>query len=465
MTPRTSKHAAPSRVASFESGVDDDVVELTPCPAVAPSRLHEVAFRADAWLPHEIAQLRAAFAIDDSLEAIAAGLGRPRAGVASKIYDLGLRRQSRRPWSEFDDAALARDYGTMSAATIAGHLGRAVTSIYARAQLLGLSEPAAPPWSAWEDAQLREGYARDLAVTQLAALIGRPPDGLTTRASKLGLRHPSQPADWSSLELARMLELAESGMRYLAIIEQLVIEGYPRRSKAGLGPKLRAIGYGRGWGRGWTDDEDALLRHCYATGASLTPLRARLGRSRTSTAWRTRELGLQGTHAQPNGFMQGRVWTDAETDRLREAYGKVNSRELAAELGRDLRAMYTRAFALGLKHGWMRDFTAQEDAEIRAAWTDGTPLRVLAQHQQRDPAVISKHAIRLGCAFNSPDRPVQPQRGRKRGARTGTAAAIPTSDDADAETPSAAGTARKQSGKTGMAGQDGIEADSRPQQP
>lgn len=395
--------------------LDVDVVELVACPAPAGTpRLHEMPFRGNGWTSAETASLRDLFAADNAIETIAAELGRPLHGVRSKIHELGLRRNSVRPWSEWDDAELIRSYGEVSAASIAANLSRAVPSIYARAQMLGLTEAAAAPWDAWEDAQLAAGYARGIPVQQLAVMIGRTLSATATRACTLGLRHAAQPPDWSNDEIARMLTLAESGVRYLKIIEILVEEGYPRRTKAGLGPKLRSLGYGRGWGRAWTPDEDALLRNGYATGASLTPITERLGRTQCSIRWRAQELGLRGTHPNRDGFRAGPVWSDDDIATLRAEYGTTRTRELAAKLGRPLRAIYSRTNLLGLRHPFLRDFTPEDDEAIRTAWRDGTPLSRLARTLTRDVAVISKHAIRLGIPFNASDRPTPPNRGRRR---------------------------------------------------
>ena len=393
--------------------LDGDIIELVPWPAATPvAPLAELAFRKNAWLPHELATLRNRFAADEAISDIAAALRRPLHGVASKLWELGLRRNSKRPWGDFEDAVLTAEYGLVATASLALGLGRGVTAIYARAQLLGLSD-ANPAWEPWEDAQLRAGYARGVPLVQLAALIGRPLSGLSSRASLLGLKHPSHPCDWSNEEATRALELAATGMRYVAIIEQLSAEGHPRRSKAGFGSHVRKLGYGRGWGRRWTVEEDALLSHAYASGTSLTPLTARLSRTRCSVRWRAQSLGLQGAHPQRDGFRGGPVWSDSDLAVLRAEYGITPTRTLAAKLGRKLAAVYTRANVLGLRHPFMRDFTSEDDAAIAAAWHDGTPLAELARSQGRDIAVLSKHAIRIGLAFNDPARPVRPDRRRK----------------------------------------------------
>ena len=377
--------------------LDADIVELTPfvpdqqTGTTAP--LAELAFRADAWLPDEIQRLRAAFADDCTLEEIATMLGRSRASIATRIYDLGLRRNSRRSWIAWEDEELARCYTHEPTATLAARLGRGVSALYARAQLLGLSETGSPPYSGWEDAQIRAGYAKGVPVAQIASLIGRPFAGVISRASALAL--------------------AATGVPYVVIARALASEGFPARNSRSLGQRLRKLGYGRGWGRPWIIEEDELLRHAYATGASLTPLRERLGRSPHSIRWRAEALGLRGTHVRRDGFRQGPVWTAEDEARLRADYGKVPTRELARDLGRGVRAVLYHANRLGLVHGFMRAFSAHEDRAIRNAWTHGVSMVDVAQALGRDPAVIGKHAARIGCRFNDPARPVRGPRTRR----------------------------------------------------
>ncbi|MGZ8327377.1 MAG: hypothetical protein ACXW27_08665 [Allosphingosinicella sp.] len=298
-----------------------------------------------------------------------------------------------------EDAELARRYGLEPAATIAGDLGRAVTAVYARAWALGLAQTMPPDWSEWEDAQLRAGYAAAIPVAQIGVLIGRPLSGVMARASTLRLRHPSMPADWSQSEIERMLELAQSGMLYSRIRRQMIAEGFPPRSKQGFGQKLRILGYGRGWGRPWTPDEDELVRRAYAAGDSLTPLIAGLGRTRTSLCWRARHLGVAGTHkAGTGGFRQGPVWTPEQNARLREAYGKVPMQELADELGRKVRAVYVHAHHLGLSANYNRRFTGDEDRLLRETIEAGRPLRTLCKPLGRNIDALQRRVKRLGLA-------------------------------------------------------------------
>lgn len=373
--------------------LDVDVVELVACPPrPAPAPLAEIAFRGNAWLPDELDSLRTMFAAGDDLGVIADSLGRGRAGVSSKLCELGLRRTSPRPWTELEDHLLVHRYGTVPAAEIALELGRGCAAVYVRAQILGLTEGNPPPYTEWEDAQIRAGYRQGLRPDAIALLIGRTLLSVRTRASKLRARSIYANEDWSQEELDRLLDLANEGHRYLKIIEILEGEGYARRTKAGLGPKLRQLGYRRGWGRRWQPEEDDLLRAAYRDGASLVPLRQRLGRSQHSIKWRAEELGLQGTHPNKDGFRSDPCWTPAEDEKLRELYGKIPTRELCVRLGRKRGGVFQRAWHMGLKHGYWRPYTPDELRAFRVAFVRGISIADLAIALNRHAMTVSKYA-------------------------------------------------------------------------
>ncbi len=395
-----------------------DLVELVPCPAPARDgpglALREVAFREDAWLPEDIDDLRRRFAADEDLQEVADALGRTLAAVSTRVRDLGLRRNSSRPWTATDDAYLAGHYGHEATSMVAAALGRSCGAVYARAGLLGLSEPNAPPYTAWEIAQIRAGYAQNVPVAQLGVLIGRPASGIATVASRLDIRHANGPRGWSGVEQQRALELAEAGLRYAVVADRLHGEGFPRRSGNTVGQSLRRLGHERGWGRPWLPEEDDLLRDAYAHDKSLTPLRSRLGRSRTSIAWRAGELELQGTHARPNGWRTEPSWTAEDIAVLRRDYGTVPTPELARRLGRPKAGVYAKAWSLRLQHGFMRAFSEDEERAIRVAHRHDVSLTDLSTALDRDVAVVSKHAIRMGIPFSARTRraPRGPRRNR-----------------------------------------------------
>jgi len=407
--------------------LDPDLVELVPCapslPTAPRTALAEVTFRADAWLPGDLQRLRALFEADEPVIEIAAQLGRTVNAVRTRIEDLGLRRNSQRSWSAEDDCELSSRYGREPTSAIAASLGRSCGAVYARAGALGLTEGNAPAYTPWEDAQLVAGYERGITIATISVMIGRPGSGIISRAQHLGLRHKNKAANWTDLEVLRALELAEAGMFYTAIGRTLGAEGFPTRSKVAVERVLHSLGYARGWGRAWTPEEDVLLRRVYERGESLTPLRFRLGRTAGSLRWRAEYLGLRGTHANSGGFRGGPIWSPQDETLLTARYGHEPTRAVAAALGRPLRAIYTKAHALGLVHGWMKPFTAEDAAAIRIAYHRGLSLTDLADALGRDIAVVSKHAKRhLDLHFSA--RTVKAPRGPRALRRTWTLAAI-----------------------------------------
>ena len=388
-----------------------DVVELVPCAgalADGTARVREVAYHPTVWLPAEDDRLRELFARDEPIAAIAGSVGRTFQATRNRVCVLGLRRNSARPWLGEEDAELLARYGEESAAAIASDLGRSTGAVYARANLLGVTEDAAADYDSWEDAQIRAGYEREVPVAQIAALIGRPLLGVRSRATLLGLRHASQPPGWSDAEVTRALELAEDGHPYRKIVVTLAREGFPARSPRAFGLHVRKLGYGRGWGRDWTGEEEDLLRQAYAEGRSIAQLARRMGRGRSSVMWKAGELGLHGTHRNKAGWRTERCWTDEDEAILRAEYGKTPNAELARKLDRKWSACRVRANNLGLQHGWMRAFTAAEDDALLIAWQEGLSMVDVAAAMQRDPAVVGKRIRRVwGLAFNDPQRPAR----------------------------------------------------------
>lgn len=386
------------------------VVELVACP-VRPEpegRLPEMPFRQNAWTPQEIATLETGFRADIPLAEIAAALGRGLAGVRDKVATLGLRRHSQRPWTPDEDNWLSRHYGSRATADVAADLGRACSAVYARAGVLGLTEGNPPRWTSWEDAQLRAGYAAAVPIAQIAILIGRPLSGTASRANSLGLRHPAKPPDWTEAEAMLTLSLAEEGHRYGHIASLLVEAGYCERSKIAIKAILQRLGYGRGWGRSWTPEEDALLTLAYREGKSLTPLLTRLGRTRCSIRWRSEYLGLRGTHAMRDGFRGGPVWSDDDIATLRALYGKIPMTELATRMGRTKASLFTRANNLGLVHGYQKPWTDDERHALKRAYDNGVAFADVVTALGRNHAAVHKYAQKMGLLFGRRPRCTPP---------------------------------------------------------
>jgi len=116
-------------------------------------------------------------------------------------------------------------------------------------------------------------------------------------------------------------------------------------------------------------------------------------------AFRPQYLDLQGTHARPNGWRTEPPWTAEEIAVLRRDYGKVKTTAIAEGLGRKRSGVLQKAFQLGLTHGYIRRFSDDEKQAIRIARNTGISLIDLSAALSRDPAVVAKHAVRMGIPF------------------------------------------------------------------
>ena len=89
-----------------------------------------------------------------------------------------------------------------------------------------------------------------------------------------------------------------------------------------------------------------------------------------------------------------RRFTESEDDYLRSHCCTVSRRDMAACLGRSLRAVESRCRKLGLRKFRIRAFTAKEDRIIRTA--KGRTSVEIARLLGRTPAVVRMRALRLG---------------------------------------------------------------------
>jgi hypothetical protein len=107
-----------------------------------------------------------------------------------------LMSQPRRiPWSDRDDALLARAYGVRRTAIIARHLGRTVAALNERARVLKLA--VLPRWTAEQDSVLVEQRGR-LTAKEIGRGLGRSAQAVQARMQVLELTaeyHWSEPAE------------------------------------------------------------------------------------------------------------------------------------------------------------------------------------------------------------------------------------------------------------------------------
>jgi hypothetical protein len=146
------------------------------------------ASAARAYAVSEDAAIRATFARAGQLEELSAQLGRSPDALRVRAAKLGLHRPVRRPrWSASEDAAVRDGYDNgLSCREIARELpGRTRAAVAARARKLGLATHARR-WTALDDERLRRLAGRH-SIDELARRLGRTPDALRQRASKLGI--------------------------------------------------------------------------------------------------------------------------------------------------------------------------------------------------------------------------------------------------------------------------------------
>jgi hypothetical protein len=100
--------------------------------------------------------------------------------------------------------------------------------------------------------------------------------------------------------------------------------------------------------RRWTDREDARLRRAYAR-ARTTALAAELGRSVQAVLSRANVLGLhKAAHCIPRGRQPKHPWRADEDALLRRLYADTPTAQIAAQLGRTEASTYQRARTLRL---------------------------------------------------------------------------------------------------------------------
>jgi hypothetical protein len=245
-----------------------------------------------SWSEREDAVLAAATRAGLPAWVVAERLGRPLGQVRWRRRALGLAVSAARPYSAADDAAIRvifRDDGDVQ--ELAARLGRSPEALRLRAVKLGVYRPARRRrWSAGEDAAVRDGYDSGLSCERIAReLPGRTPAAVAARARKLGLATHAR--RWTALDDERLRHLAgrypvEELARRLGRTPDALRQ---RASKLRLAPL--DSGASPRAGAPWTAAEEELLRlHAGLNPGVLGPL---LGRSDRAVTIRLSKLGLR----------------------------------------------------------------------------------------------------------------------------------------------------------------------------
>jgi hypothetical protein len=151
----------------------------------------------------------------------------------------------------------------------------------------------------------------------------------------------------------------------------------------------------------WSPEEDDRLRQAYAAGERVDLVAEELGRTVKATYSRAKKLELTHPREIKGGFIKSRTWSPQEDSLLRELYGNVRTSELPARIGRSKSAIFNRAHQLDLHHGYQRCWTRSELEALRIAHERGIGIADLASALGRKSFSVSKFATHRGYKFGS----------------------------------------------------------------
>lgn len=315
------------------------------------------------WSDQELADLRAMYP-SRTARALELHFGRSWLSIRHKVQEQGLKkppnktRKKGRPWSDLEVKLLRELYPDPDTPLeeIGAHfIGRSLTAVAAMAHLLGLRRVNL--WTEEEIAVLRQLWP-DKTLAELVGILERSPRAIKRKAYKLGLRRrPMVAADPRDDEAAMGPRERKSRRRavrpwsreevqclqhmYRTHSLEEIAKNLDHRSVASIKNKASELGLTQK--KGWTAEQDNLIREYYHLGLSWREIAKRLNRSKTGVQLRERALGLE-----RKGF---RSWTPREDGFLREHWSTRDAGELAEQLDRTVRAVLTRACRLGLRAG------------------------------------------------------------------------------------------------------------------
>lgn len=220
-------------------------------------------------------------------------------------------------------------------------------------------------YSAREIERIKELRAAGWSVPAMCRELRRPRAGLQTKISDLGLGVDER---WRDDEDRIIVSAVDRGLTNREIVKLL-----PGRSLKGVKSRAYKICRGRG-AEFWTAEESDMLRAAVMRGDNLVAFAASIGRTTGSVRWRSRYLGLMGLHPKASV-----TFTAAEDRRIAEGWRRQEPpKEIADELGRTLRAVYCRAFMLGVAGTYRRKITQAEIEAVRAGAAVRQPAKEIA---------------------------------------------------------------------------------------
>jgi len=292
------------------------------------------------WTPEDDEKLRRLHVERRTPSQIARALKRTKKDIVHRARSTGLYRDQS-GWTAEEDHLLRKLYGTVPYREIAGRLGRSVTAVTAHAGYLGIAGARTwPPWTEEEKSLLRRIYGT-MSVAEVAERVGRSVSAVARRAGMFGLTK-NFGSPWSAEEDSLLTRLHAEGKGYAEIGRQL------ERTATSVGTRAAKLGLTvtQPMRVRWSAREQAVLRELYGR-VTNRKIAARLGRSIASIGLKARELGIVDAPAPP--------WTEEEDRYMIRHYASKTRREIAEALERSIPAIAARAKFLGLSQKRTRE--------------------------------------------------------------------------------------------------------------
>ncbi|WP_287343979.1 hypothetical protein [Mesorhizobium sp.] len=266
----------------------------------------------------------------------------------------------------------------------------------------GSRGPDRSGWTVAEDNIVKGGYARRLTITKLideleaSGFKRRSAAGISGRAKFLGCLSSRASEEWLEREDEILRGAYAAEIRIADIVGMLEAEGF-KRTRGAIQMRAIVLRISTDRVNYWTEEE---------TRIALDGLRA--GKPHREVLQDLRDAGFHRgdtaifKFAKKHNILRHREppWTDAEYELLRQRYDeKVAVKEIAAELGRKLQAVRSKASNLGLKQ--RTAWTPEEYEQLRAASERGDSLTDAATSLGRPYVNVARQAAVLKLSFKS----------------------------------------------------------------
>jgi hypothetical protein len=220
-------------------------------------------------------------------------------------------------------------------------------------------------YAAWEDARITEEFART-RLEQLADKIGREPEKVEARAALL-FQGPERAGPWTQEEDALLRECVGVGaLPHVAV--------RLRRSTWDVQERLRGLLSEAQRSEPLTHAERQVLKRVYGS-RKLDELRVIFGRRGEVIESTAAQMYLAKDKAfvrSIGGSSRMPRWSDEEETLLRKCYAQSSNVELASLLGRSVKSIIAKASSMGLKKGPER-LRAMGQENIRLRYRKKTP--------------------------------------------------------------------------------------------